>query len=50
MLQVYTNGLSEIILGNAIKQLNLPREELVIMTKVCRHICVSDSASECPLR
>ncbi|OJT08542.1 Versiconal hemiacetal acetate reductase [Trametes pubescens] len=31
---VYSNGLSEIILGNAIKQLNLPREELVIMTKI----------------
>ena len=30
----YSNGLSEIILGNAIKKLNLPREELVIMTKV----------------
>ncbi|KAH9899440.1 aryl-alcohol dehydrogenase [Cubamyces lactineus] len=29
----YSNGLSEIILGKAIKQLNLPREELVIMTK-----------------
>ncbi|KAI0789324.1 Aldo/keto reductase [Abortiporus biennis] len=31
---VYSNGLSEIILGKAIKQLNLPREELVIMTKL----------------
>ncbi|KAI0338561.1 aryl-alcohol dehydrogenase [Trametopsis cervina] len=30
---VYSNGLSEIILGNAIKKLDLPREELVIMTK-----------------
>ncbi|KAI0328021.1 Aldo/keto reductase [Cubamyces sp. BRFM 1775] len=30
----YSNGLSEIILGKAIKQLNLPREELVIMTKL----------------
>ncbi|KAI0790137.1 aryl-alcohol dehydrogenase [Irpex lacteus] len=30
----YSNGLSEVILGNAIKKLNLPREELVIMTKV----------------
>ncbi|CDO73835.1 hypothetical protein BN946_scf185015.g164 [Trametes cinnabarina] len=29
----YSNGLSEVILGKAIKQLNLPREELVIMTK-----------------
>ncbi|KAH9890410.1 Aldo/keto reductase [Cubamyces lactineus] len=32
---VYSNGLSEIILGNAIKKYNLPREELVIMTKLC---------------
>ncbi|KAI0339039.1 aryl-alcohol dehydrogenase [Trametopsis cervina] len=31
---VYSNGLSEVILGNAIKKLNLPREELVILTKV----------------
>ncbi len=33
VLQVYSNGLSEVILGRAIKQLKLPREELVIMTK-----------------
>lgn len=31
---VYSNGLSETILGNAIKQLNLPREEIVVMTKL----------------
>ncbi|GJE95550.1 aryl-alcohol dehydrogenase [Phanerochaete sordida] len=31
---VYSNGQSEIILGNAIRKLNLPREELVIMTKL----------------
>ncbi|KAI0648545.1 aryl-alcohol dehydrogenase [Trametes meyenii] len=31
---VYSNGLSEVILGNAIKKLNLPREEIVIMTKL----------------
>ncbi|KAH9850230.1 Aldo/keto reductase [Lenzites betulinus] len=31
---VYSNGLSEVILGNAIKQHKLPREELVILTKV----------------
>ncbi|TBU29699.1 Aldo/keto reductase [Dichomitus squalens] len=31
---VYSNGLSEIILGNAIKKLELPRDELVIMTKL----------------
>lgn len=31
---VYSNGLSEIALGRAIRELNLPRDELVIMTKV----------------
>ncbi|KAJ3825151.1 Aldo/keto reductase [Lentinula raphanica] len=30
---IYSNGLSEVILGKAIKQLNLPREEIVVMTK-----------------
>jgi len=30
----YSNGLSEIILGRAIKKLNLPREEIVVMTKL----------------
>ncbi|KAL7282842.1 Aldo/keto reductase [Trametes coccinea BRFM310] len=30
----YSNGLSEVILGKAIKQLKLPREEIVIMTKL----------------
>ncbi|OCH91665.1 Aldo/keto reductase [Obba rivulosa] len=30
----YSNGLSEIILGKAIKKYNLPREEIVVMTKV----------------
>ncbi|RPD55358.1 Aldo/keto reductase [Lentinus tigrinus ALCF2SS1-7] len=30
----YSNGLSETILGNAIQRYSLPREELVIMTKV----------------
>ena len=33
-LQLYSNGLSEIMLGKAIRELKLPREELVIMTKV----------------
>ncbi len=31
---VYSNGDSEVILGKAIKQFNLPREEIVVMTKV----------------
>ena len=30
---VYSNGVSERILGNAIKKLNLRREEIVVMTK-----------------
>ncbi|KAJ3887637.1 Aldo/keto reductase [Lentinula edodes] len=30
---IYSNGLSEVILGNAIKKLKLPREEIVVMTK-----------------
>ena len=32
--QIYSNGMSEVILGNAIKKLNLPRDEIVVMTKV----------------
>ncbi|THH31732.1 hypothetical protein EUX98_g2460 [Antrodiella citrinella] len=31
---VYSNGLSEVILGNAIKKLELPREEIVVLTKL----------------
>ena len=31
---IYSNGKSEIILGNAIRKLGLPREEIVVMTKV----------------
>lgn len=40
---VYSNGLSERYLGNAIKVLNIPREEIVVMTKVLgqRSACVS---------
>lgn len=33
--QAYSAGLSETILGKAIKQHNLPRHEIVVMTKVC---------------
>ena len=33
-IHIYSNGRLEIILGNAIKKLNLPRDELVILTKV----------------
>ncbi|KAG8966222.1 hypothetical protein FRC05_002761 [Tulasnella sp. 425] len=31
---VYSNGLSEVILGKAIKKYNLPRDEIVVMTKL----------------
>ena len=31
---MYSNGCSEVMLGKAIKELKLPREELVILTKV----------------
>ncbi|KAJ7790460.1 Aldo/keto reductase, partial [Mycena olivaceomarginata] len=33
---MYSNGMGEIVLGNTIKKLQLPREEIVVMTKV-RH-------------
>ncbi|KAF9806922.1 hypothetical protein IEO21_08472 [Rhodonia placenta] len=36
---VYSNGQSEEILGRAIKKLNLPREEIVVMTKFTAHVC-----------
>ncbi|KAJ3565124.1 hypothetical protein NP233_g7841 [Leucocoprinus birnbaumii] len=39
---VYSNGVSEILLGKAIKELKLPREEIVVMTK---HIFESVKAS-----
>lgn len=32
--QIYSNGTSEIVLGKAIKHHNLPREEIVVMTKL----------------
>ncbi|KAJ8495280.1 hypothetical protein ONZ45_g1792 [Pleurotus djamor] len=31
---VYSNGVSEVILGKAIKQFNFPRDEIVVMTKL----------------
>ncbi|KAJ6544784.1 NADP-dependent oxidoreductase domain-containing protein [Mycena vulgaris] len=36
---VYSNGLGEVVLGNAIKKLNLPREEIVVMTKARHYRC-----------
>jgi len=37
---VYSNGESEVVLGKAIKKLNLPRDEIVVMTKVRAHFLV----------
>ncbi|THH13537.1 hypothetical protein EW146_g6692 [Bondarzewia mesenterica] len=31
----YSNGMSEVVLGKAIKKWNLPRDEIVVMTKMC---------------
>ncbi|EMD34209.1 hypothetical protein CERSUDRAFT_117111 [Gelatoporia subvermispora B] len=42
---VYSNGLSEVILGKAIKKLNLPREEIVVMTKVHGAITTEEQAA-----
>ncbi|KAG6814984.1 hypothetical protein H0H87_006025, partial [Tephrocybe sp. NHM501043] len=36
---VYSNGLSEEILGKAIKKFDLPREEIVVMTKIFYTVC-----------
>ncbi|KAL1681008.1 NADP-dependent oxidoreductase domain-containing protein [Schizophyllum commune] len=42
---VYSNGLSEVVLGKAIKQHNLPRDEIVVMTKLYAEVKrnISDS-------
>lgn|ERR1700677_2746171 len=37
---MYSNGLSEVYLGKAIKELNLPRKEIVVMTKMCGQVCL----------
>ncbi|KAL0955968.1 hypothetical protein HGRIS_002151 [Hohenbuehelia grisea] len=42
---VYSNGLSEIILGKAIKQHNLPRDEIVVMTKVFGSVAKEHNAN-----
>jgi aryl-alcohol dehydrogenase-like predicted oxidoreductase len=49
--KVYSNGLSEIILGKAIKLHKLPRDEIVIMTKVwVLHVYRSLFADWSPVR
>ncbi|KAJ6624048.1 NADP-dependent oxidoreductase domain-containing protein [Mycena sp. CBHHK59/15] len=35
---IYSNGVSEEILGRAIKQHKLPRDEIVVMTKLCMSV------------
>ncbi|KAI0082016.1 aryl-alcohol dehydrogenase [Panus rudis PR-1116 ss-1] len=42
---VYSNGASEVLLGKAIKTLGLPREELVIMTKVFNAVASEDGTN-----
>ncbi|KAF5346740.1 hypothetical protein D9756_010440 [Leucocoprinus leucothites] len=42
---VYSNGVSEILLGNAIKELKLPREEIVVMTKLYETIVTDFSTN-----
>ncbi|KIO21958.1 hypothetical protein M407DRAFT_28445 [Tulasnella calospora MUT 4182] len=44
---VYSNGLSEVILGKAINKYSLPRDEIVVMTKV--YGTVSQDVSEASL-
>ncbi|KAI5986758.1 aryl-alcohol dehydrogenase [Pisolithus orientalis] len=41
---VYSNGHCEIVLGKAIKHLNLPREEIVVMTK-CFFVVAKEEAT-----
>jgi aryl-alcohol dehydrogenase-like predicted oxidoreductase len=45
-MQYYSNGLSEEILGKAIKQHNIPRDEIVILTKVSSTIVFLVSSAE----
>ena len=35
---IYSNGISEEIIGKAIKQLNIPREKVVILTECYYHV------------
>lgn len=32
--QVYSNGASEVLVGKAIRQLQIPRDEIVVLTKL----------------
>ncbi|CCF38993.1 aldo-keto reductase [Colletotrichum higginsianum] len=35
---MYSNGVSEVVIGKAIKKFNIPREKLVLMTKCAIHV------------
>jgi aryl-alcohol dehydrogenase-like predicted oxidoreductase len=49
-LQVYSNGLSEVILGKAIKQFDLPRDEIVVLTKVsAADVSKESQLTACPV-
>ncbi|EJD45603.1 Aldo/keto reductase [Auricularia subglabra TFB-10046 SS5] len=41
---IYSNGLSEVVVGKAIKKYNIPRKKLVIMTKCCGAVNEDDPA------
>jgi aryl-alcohol dehydrogenase-like predicted oxidoreductase len=41
---VYSNGASEVVVGRAIQELRIPREDLVILTKV--HGAVQNGSKE----
>ncbi len=42
--QGYSNGLSEEVLGRAIKKHNLPRDEIVVMTKLFMAVSKTDTS------
>lgn len=45
---MYCNGLSEVILGKAIKQHKLPRDDIVVMTKVFFTVGHKYTDTSCP--
>jgi diketogulonate reductase-like aldo/keto reductase len=44
---MYSNGLSEVVLGKALKKYNIPREDVVIMSKVFISVVVHDTSMIC---
>ncbi|KAJ6541213.1 NADP-dependent oxidoreductase domain-containing protein [Mycena vulgaris] len=45
----YSNGLSEEVLGRAIKKHNLPRDEIVVMTKLFLAVSKTDTSEATPM-